>query len=127
MKPDDFLNRDLYDKYLKRHHTHYRRNGTPYPEGDEGLFEWAHDFHDLTYKVVRQETLPNGIWISTVWLGIDHNFALDGPPLIFETMAWSANGDALDFQERYATEDDAIIGHLQAIDLFKNGVPEEYR
>lgn len=70
---------------------------------------WA----DFSYKVVEQTTLPNGHFVSTVWLGIDHAF-FDGPPVLFETMvfpiptAWS---DELDCR-RYHTEDEAKAGHV---------------
>ncbi len=31
-------------------------------------------------------------WISTLWLGINHNYG-DGPPLIFETMVFGGEHD----------------------------------
>lgn len=37
--------------------------------------------------IIKQETLPNGYWISTVFLGLDHNFG-KGLPLLFETMVF---------------------------------------
>ena len=61
----------------------YRRDGTPYPEGSEGRLEWCRDFQNR--EPVGYDVLPNGIRVSTVWLGINHNF-LGGRPLIFETM-----------------------------------------
>ena len=94
----------------------YRRDGTPYPEGNEGLF--ARDFENKDYQIVRQETLPNGYWVSTVWLGIDHNLLHEGPPLIFETMVANPLGEWEDFQERYSTENDAIIGHMNAVEEY---------
>lgn len=32
--------------------------------------------------------LRNDYWISTVFLGIDHSFSEDGPPVVFETMVF---------------------------------------
>lgn len=54
------------------------------------------------------------IWISTVWLGLNHNF-FDGPPLIFETMIFGGNLD----QEmwRYSTVEEARAGHAFAVNL----------
>jgi hypothetical protein len=49
-------------------------------------FEWAQLIEQKEfkkYKIVEQTTL-NGLPISTVWLGINHNFE-KGKPLIFET------------------------------------------
>jgi len=110
----------------------YRLDGSPYPDGAEGLKEWAQDFSDTRGRIVRQETLWNGIFLSTVWLGLDHRFGEQGPPLIFETMAFNhviqTTVEAVtfagqsfrfysyyqsldDIQERYSTLEDAALGH----------------
>lgn len=61
------------------------------------------------------------ILISTVWLGIDHNFMMEGPPLIFETMVFDGNfGDR--YCERYATKDEALAGHAKAVAWVKAGM-----
>jgi hypothetical protein len=89
----------------------YRMDGSAYPDTDEGLFEWARDFEDFHGRIVRQDVLWNGVFLSTVWLGLDHRLFGDGPPLIFETMAFDFVGEDV-LQERYATLDDAERGHL---------------
>lgn len=85
----------------------YWRDGTPATDMkaiDEKL-------HDPTYKIIKQETLDTGYWLSTVWLGLDHRFG-DGPPLIFETMVFPNSDDLHDLDmERYSTEDGARQGH----------------
>ena len=72
---------------------------------------------DLEYKRLIQTRLPNGKWISTVWLGLDHS-ADGGPPLIFETVAFAEGpdplGESLD-RAHYATEADARAGHEEMI------------
>ncbi len=53
--------------------------------------------------------------VSTVWLmGIDHQYAMEGPPLIFETMIFGPQWN----QEltRYSTEENAMRGHLATVD-----------
>lgn len=61
------------------------------------------------YKIVaRSADLPDNVWISTVWLGMDHNFG-EGTPLIFETAVFGVESDIVD---RYTTEDEALEGHL---------------
>jgi len=100
----------------------YRRDGTPYPDGDDGLFEWARDFENIDYRVVRQEFLPNGFQVSTVWLGLNHQFVLDGPPLIFETMVFPQEA-ADDYCARYSTENDAILGHMRTVEQFAKKPP----
>jgi len=95
----------------------YKRDGTPYPEGDVGLFQWCEDLENESYRVIKQEHLDNGYWVSTVWLGLNHQYG-DGPPLIFETMVINPSGEWESFQRRYSTEADAIIGHLETVDEY---------
>ena len=77
--------------------------------------EWSNRFPDRAYRRVAETTLPDGTWISTVWLGLNHQFG-DGPPLIFETMAFSTreNLNELDCQ-RYSTLADAEAGHTAMV------------
>ena len=70
------------------------------------------DLADGKKKRVAETTLPGGKWVSTVWLALDHQFLVDGPPLIFETMVFASNGSGHDLDcERYATEAEAVAGH----------------
>jgi len=56
------------------------------------------------------------LWVSTVFLGLDHNFGGGGPPLLFETMIFS---DELEMESitcnRYSTWEEAEKGHQVAI------------
>ena len=51
------------------------------------LMDWAQRLEDREYSVVAQHWI-RGWMVSTVWLGLDHNFAFGGPPVIFETMVF---------------------------------------
>lgn len=51
------------------------------------------------------------VLVSTVFLGLDHNFG-GGIPILFETMIFGGEHDQ--FQERYATWVEAINGHKRA-------------
>lgn len=86
---------------------YYTREGEPIDD----LLEWGRLFENMDIKCVAETTLPDGTWISTVWLGLDHSTGL-GPPLIFETKVFSdeASRDDLDVA-RYSTEADAKEGH----------------
>lgn len=54
-------------------------------------------------------------FVSTVFLGIDHQFG-HGPPLLFETMIFELGAlGALDYQERYSTLSEAMAGHERAV------------
>lgn len=66
-------------------------------------------------KRVALDTLPGGIVVSTVWLGIDHNY-FGGAPLIFETMVFPGAGDFTDLDcDRYVNEKQAIEGHAAMV------------
>lgn len=59
--------------------------------------------------------------VSTVHLVLDHQYAPEGPPLIFETMVF---GDANDEPcWRYSTEEQAQLGHFSVCDQLKAGIP----
>ncbi len=101
---------------------YYKRDGTPYkgmPSDPQGTYAWGKDFENQELKRVAETTLFDGKWISTVWLGLDHQFG-DGAPLIFETMVFEKEGgDELDM-ERYSTEAEAIAGHERMIKKWSN-------
>lgn len=44
-------------------------------------------------RIVGQTRTLYGEKLSTVWLGLDHNFSRVGPPLIFETMLFAPDDD----------------------------------
>jgi len=60
-------------------------NGEPVP--CPNLLKWAVWFEDnRSGRVVRQERV-GGLWVSTVFLALDHRFG-DGPPILWETMVF---------------------------------------
>lgn len=74
--------------------------------------EWATSYTKKEARVVQQTHL-NGCWVSTVFLGIDHNFFDYGAPLLFETMIF---GGVLDQEQwRYPTQAWADLGHEEAV------------
>ncbi len=54
------------------------------------------------------------VLVSTVFLGLDHQWA-SGPPLLYETMIFG--GPHHRYQERYATREQAEKGHAEAVAL----------
>jgi hypothetical protein len=57
-----------------------------------------------------------GILVSTVFLGINHQWG-DGPPLLFETMVFGGEFDQE--QERYSTYEEAEAGHARWVAAVK--------
>lgn len=72
------------------------------------LLTWGRMFGRADRHVAHTE-LPNGYTVSTVFLGIDHGWDDEGPPILFETMTFPS--DERQLQARYATWDEAVIGH----------------
>lgn len=81
------------------------------------LLEWARSYEARTDKKrVAETTLPDGRWVSTVWLGANHQFG-SGPPLIFETMVFSSQEDMQEEDcDRYSTEAEARAGHQAMVE-----------
>jgi len=83
-------------------------------DGEPITFEvWAQAF-SLPRHVGH--TQVGGVTVSTVWLGIDHAYG-GGPPLIFETMVFG--GDHDEDVWRYATEDEARLGHASVVAMLE--------
>ena len=79
-------------------------------------FEGRRDGDHDHWRVARD--VIDGVVVSTVFMGLDHQFG-EGPPILFETMIFGGTLD--DYQERYATWEQAEAGHKRAIELVKGG------
>lgn len=81
----------------------------------------AEEFLGSEKKIVKQETV-GGYFISTVFLGVDHNFQSlsKEPPILFETMLHH-KGEWMDFQRRYCTYKDALDGHNMIVEKLNKG------
>lgn len=84
--------------------------------------EWAVWFDRMSLaafedggRMVARTELPGDVLVSTVFLGVDHNYSGDGPPLVFETMVFR-RGSGGEFW-RYTTEADAVKGHGNAVEM----------
>jgi hypothetical protein len=91
------------------------------------LDEWAEMFEDTERRIVAQTDLPGGCWVSTVLLGLDHNFMDPGnPPIIFETMVFASRENMADLDcRRYATKEEAQEGHAAAVTRWTGWTPGE--
>jgi|SRR5215475_4827360 len=94
---------------------YYSRQGRPLT-----LTEWAQAFENMTEEARRIALTQIGtdeagdpITVSTVWIGLDHRWFADGPPLIFESMVFGGTYDGK--AERYATEAEALAGHWRMV------------
>ena len=90
---------------------YYLRDGTLVTD----TVAWAKKHADPEYKRVAETKLPSGVWVSTVWLGLDHSF-MKGPPLIFKTMVFPPNSWTELECRRYSTEAEAVAGHKEVVE-----------
>jgi hypothetical protein len=72
------------------------------------LMTWAYWFERIENRIVDWTQISSEAHVSTVFLGIDHNFG-PGPRIMFETMVFGGPEDG--YQQRYSTWDDAKMGH----------------
>ncbi len=77
------------------------------------LMQWAMWFEDITNRIVDYTEITSETNVSTVFLGLDHRFDRSGPPLLFETMIFGGPHDQSGW--RYASWDDAEVGHKAAV------------
>jgi len=90
------------------------------------LFQWATLRETPDYFRIAEDYIglaEGGMdRVSTVWLGLNHNF-WGGPPLIFETMIfwfWPDQHEEDQDQWRYPTEEAALAGHDQVVAMLKD-------
>lgn len=107
----------------------YLLNEANKPVLAKDVLEWAQWFE--TADRIVQQTNVDGWWVSTVFLGIDHQFG-NGPPLLFETMIFNHDGKAdtpwrEHYCERYTTYLQAHEGHWKAVGHLREalGLPAE--
>lgn len=97
------------------------------------LMEWAMCMEGPGRQIRLTRVGPHTV--STIFLGLDHNWGMTGPPVLFETMSWidrehevpavgnfpgaTLDRDFDDYQTRCCTWDQAIAMHEAAIAHFR--------
>lgn len=87
----------------------------------DSLTEWCVQFERGEDVRRVDQTYVGYVWVSTVFLGLDHNYG-DGPPLIFETMVFG--GPLNEEMVRYSTLGDAKKGHFEMVDRVRAASPQ---
>ena len=72
------------------------------------MMTWAKWFENIDHRRVALNEY-DGLYVSTVFLGRDHNFSEEGPPLLFETMVFGGRLDG--YQTRSSTWMQAEASH----------------
>lgn len=96
---------------MDRPHKYILIDKQPVPCDD--LLAWARWYETADRHAGQTDIL--GVAVSTVFLGIDHNFSFSGQPILFETMVFGGAHDG--DQERYCTWAEAEEGHLRWVEI----------
>jgi hypothetical protein len=89
---------------------------TPIPEPD--TIAWA-QWWETANRVLAQD-IVNGAKVSTIFLGIDHDYFDCGEPVLWETMIFGGPHDQ--WQERYTSHAEAAAGHAVACAMLREGL-----
>lgn len=90
--------------------------------GREEWVKWIQFENNLR---VDFTVVDGGTRVSTIFLGIDHNSTMMPTPKLFETMV--VGGELDQEQERYATWDEAKVGHGAMVALVIANAGKTYR
>ena len=91
--------------------NNYILNDQGKPVLEPNILRWARWYESADRRVAWSD-ISQGVHVSTVFLGIDHNFG-GGPPLLYETMVFGGPMDQ--HQERYTTREEAVAGHEEVV------------
>ena len=91
-------------------------SGNPVPCPD--LLTWVRWFETAGDRVIAQDTVDPKIMVSTVFLGLDHNFS-HGEPILWETLIFGGPHDGEG--DRYTSRADAEKGHAKYLAIARNG------
>ena len=97
---------------------HYILNeaGEPVPEPD--LMTWAKAFETMERKV-KQEYVGPELWVSTVFLGLDHNYTEEGPPILWETMVFRKDYDDVEMDRCSGSREQALAMHEAMVECVR--------
>lgn len=84
---------------------------TPVPVTDVAV--WGKFCEDRSKRRVARTEIGD-VTVSTVFLGINHNF-VEGEPILFETMVFGGEHD--EYQERCCTWDEAVAMHTRVVTM----------
>jgi hypothetical protein len=97
---------------------YYDKAGQPISREEWAALRFDPDGKVSAYARIGFNTIGD-VEVSTVWLGLNHEFTVGAPPVIYETMVFGGEHDQ-DLM-RYRTEREAIDGHARAVDNIRRG------
>lgn len=97
-----------------REHKYILVGRKPVPCPD--LIKWAMWYESRKDRFIKRESI-NGLVVSTIFLGLDHNWGTEGRPVLFETMVFAERKSHPEnyYQERCCTYSEAIKQHHSVV------------
>jgi hypothetical protein len=92
--------------------------GNPIP--CEDIFLWS-EWMEKANRHVGEDILGD-IRVSTIFLGLDHNYH-GGKPILYETMIFGGPNDQ--YQQRYYTKEEALKEHAYALSIAEKDCNQE--
>lgn len=89
----------------------------------DDLDAWGRWFEKADRHVAQ--TKLNGYRVSTVFLGLDHDFSGNGPAILFETMVFPGDSWGEVYCDRCSTWDEAVAMHEKAVAWVNAGREED--
>ena len=105
---------------MAERHKYYVLDGREIAVVDSSR-EWGEFFNQTDKRRVGADDVRD-LHVSTVFLGIDHSWVEDGPPILFETMVLRGSEDV--YMRRYATYDEAEAGHREVVSWLLAGLDD---
>lgn len=103
-------------KFMRDKPRYYKLEGhKAVPIENNDVIEFAQNLETVDRQVALTR-LADGVEVSTVFLGLDHNWLGDERgPQIFETAVFGFAPDNVQIKRRYSTWDEAAAGHEKIV------------
>lgn len=89
------------------------------PVLEPDILAFAKWFHDSNNRILGQVEVADGIRVSTIFLGFDHQYGR-GEPVLWETMVFGGKFDQE--QVRYSSDAEARSGHIAMVERVKETI-----
>lgn len=99
---------------MKRPDLYYILDDDGNPLAVDDVLVWAKWWETHEYQRIVQQDHFGKTTVSTVFLGLDHRYFGDGPPVLWETMVFEGPLDGT--QQRYTSQQAARYGHAALCD-----------
>ena len=97
----------------------YILNADGQPVPCRSLMEWGRWMSNKGANGgILEQTAVGEHWISTVFLGLDHSFGSEGPPVLWETMVFDKDRRNGGDERRYTSREAALQGHHDMVERY---------